>query len=88
MVNGIEQTDKELYDMAEHLKECYDVMESKMNEYKNENFELKKQVMMNYSLFRLLSNIIEEADIDFSITNLIEIGRTFNSENIDEFIFN
>ena len=86
-----QQTDKELYDMAEHLKECYEKMEKKMNKFKEENLELKKLIMMNYSLFRLVSNEIDNDNHildEFSISHLIEIGRSLNSNIIHDLIIN
>ena len=82
-------TDKEYYDMSTHLKELYDKMEKEKNMYKDQNEELKKIIMMNYSLFRLCSNELEDEIIDeFGLGHLIELGRNLCSGVIHEYLLN
>jgi len=82
-------TDKEFYDMSKHLKECYDKMEKEKNIYKEQNEELKKVIMMTYSLFRLCSNELEDEIIDeFALGHLIELGRNLCSGTIHEYLLN
>ena len=82
-----EQSDKDYYDMSTHLKELYDKMEKEKNMYKDQNDELKKVIMMSYSLFRLCSEEIEEDIIDeFGLNHLIELGRNLCSGVIHEYL--
>jgi len=49
-----EKTDKEMYDMAEHLKSLYDAKESELEKLKEQNITLKKVIMSAYGSIRLL----------------------------------
>ena len=49
-----EKTDKEVYDMAEHLKSLYDATESELEKLKEQNITLKKVIMSAYGSIRLL----------------------------------
>ena len=85
--NNESQSDKEYYDMSKHLKECYDKIEREKNMYKEQNDDLKKVIMMCYSMFRLLSDELDNDFIDeMSISHLVELGRTNASNCLHEFI--
>jgi len=49
-----EKTDKEMYDMAEHLKSLYDAKESELEKLREQNITLKKVIMSAYGSIRLL----------------------------------
>ena len=63
--NEKEPTDKEVYDMGEHLKELYDKKEAELQKIKEENLELKKVVM------RLLSEQYNNILLDRETNGLI-----------------
>jgi len=69
--NEKEPTDKEVYDMGEHLKELYDKKEAELQKIKEENLELKKVVMSCYGSIRLLSEQYNNILLDRETNGLI-----------------
>lgn len=58
------QTDKEVYDMAEHLKEVYDKKELEVSKLKDENIYLKKIILSCYGSLILLDQQYENVLFD------------------------
>jgi hypothetical protein len=79
-----EKTDKEVYDMSEHLKELYDKKEQELEQFKEQNVELKKVIMTCFGTIRLLdqqwNNILLDPDTN---SYLIEALRSYLSSFIE-----
>ena len=79
-----EKTDKEVYDMSEHLKELYDKKEQELETFKEQNVELKKVIMTCFGTIRLLdqqwNNILLDPDTN---SYLIEALRSYLSSFIE-----
>ena len=79
-----EKTDKEVYDMSEHLKELYDKKEEELEKFKEQNVELKKVIMTCFGTIRLLdqqwNNILLDPDTN---SYLIEALRSYLSSFIE-----
>ena len=58
------QTDKEVYDMAEHLKQVYDKKELEVSKLKEENTYLKKIILSCYGSLVLLDQQYENVLFD------------------------
>lgn len=88
-----EQNSKELYDMSEHFKQVLDRKDDEMKSLKRQNLQLKKILMMAYSGFRIIDDIMNTGMIALpddlmNITNLAEIHRAQFSELVDEYVLN
>ncbi len=88
-----EQNSKELYDMSEHFKQVLDRKDDEMKSLKRQNIQLKKILMMSYSGFRLIDDIMNTGMIALpddlmQITNIAEIYRAQFSELVDEYVLN
>ena len=88
-----EQNSKEFYDMSQHFKEILDRKDDEMKSLKRQNSELKKTLMMSYSGFRLIDDIMNTGMIALpddlmQITNIAEIYRAQFSELVDEYVLN
>ena len=79
-----DKTDKEVYDMGEHLKELYDKKESQLEKVKEENIELKKVIMTCFGTIRLLdqqwNNILLDPDTN---SYMIEALRSYLSSFLE-----
>lgn len=79
-----EPTDKEVYDMGEHLKELYDKKEKEVDNLKEENLNLKKVIMSCYGSIRLLdqqwNNILLDRDTN---SHIIEALRSYLSDVVE-----
>jgi hypothetical protein len=82
--NEKEPTDKEVYDMGEHLKELYDKKEKELEKFKEENLDLKKVIMSCYGSIRLLdqqfNNILLDRDTN---SHIIEALRSYLSDIVE-----
>ena len=79
-----EKTDKEVYDMGEHLKSLYDKKEKELEQMKEENVELKKVIMRCYGSISLLdqqfNNILLDPETNIYI---IEALRSYLSTFVE-----
>jgi hypothetical protein len=66
-----ESNENMLIEMSAHFKNLYEKL-------KNENIELKKLLLVAYSLFRISND--SEFEVD-------EIGRSYFSEQLDNYFF-
>tara|TARA_R110002072_G_scaffold168443_1_gene321981 strand:- start:2708 stop:2983 length:276 start_codon:yes stop_codon:yes gene_type:complete len=84
-----EKTDKEVYDMCEHLKELYDIKDIELEKIKDENLELKKIIMTCFGTVRLLdpqwNNIMLDPETNCYI---IESLRSYLNSIIEYEILN
>ena len=85
-----EQTDLEAYDMGEHFKAEHEKLTKNISHLEREVKFYKKEIMMNYSLIRLLDEAFTDCELDkvFHLQHLIDLMRAKNSEIIDRYIFN
>jgi len=82
--NENEPTDKEVYDMAEHLKELYDTKEKELEKIKEENLELKKVIMSCYGTIRLLDQQWNNILLDRDTNNyILEALRSYLSTVVE-----
>jgi len=82
--NEKEPTDKEVYDMGEHLKELYDKKEGEVEKLKEENLQLKKVILSCYGVVRLLdqqsNNILLDPETN---SYMIEALRSYLSTFVE-----
>jgi hypothetical protein len=79
-----EKTDKEVYDMAEHLKSLYDAKESELEKLKEQNITLKKVIMSAYGSIRLLDQNFCNILLDEQANKfIIESLRSYLSDIVD-----
>ena len=80
----IEMTDKEVYDMGEHLKELYDKKEKELEKFKEENLQLKKVILSCYGVVRLLdqqsNNILLDPETN---SYMVEALRSYLSTFVE-----
>ena len=73
-----EKTDKEMYDMAEHLKSLYDAKESELEKLREQNITLKKVIMSAYGSIRLLDqnfcNILLDEQANSLVTSSFDLS--------------
>jgi len=88
------KTDEEYRLLAKESKEKFDELESKINEYKQEDHELKVSIMVAYSFVRKLDDLLEyiqieseDPDIDqATILNLVSWIRSELSDLRDKYL--
>jgi hypothetical protein len=79
-----EKTDKEVYDMAEHLKSLYDAKESELEKLKEQNITLKKVIMSAYGSIRLLDQNFCNILLDEQANKfIIESLRSYLSDIVE-----
>tara|TARA_R110001599_G_scaffold219852_2_gene418167 strand:+ start:1501 stop:1782 length:282 start_codon:yes stop_codon:yes gene_type:complete len=79
-----EKTDKEVYDMAEHLKSLYDAKESELEKLKEQNITLKKVIMSAYGSIRLLDQNFCNILLDEQANRfIIESLRSYLSDIVE-----
>lgn len=88
-----EQTDKEAYDMGKHFKEEHDKLTGEIRLLKFKILQLKRCLMVSYGHMRSLDDIINGGMVSVpedltAFSYMVEIGRGFLSEAIDDHIFN
>ena len=82
--NEKEPTDGEVYNMAEHLKELYDIKEKELEKIKEENLELKKVIMSCYGTIRLLDQQWNNILLDRDTNNyILEALRSYLSNVVE-----
>ena len=79
-----EKTDKEVYDMAEHLKGLYDVKEAEIEKLREQNITLKKVIMSAYGSIRLLDQNFFNILLDEQANKyIIESLRVYLSDVVE-----
>jgi len=79
-----EKTDKEMYDMAEHLKSLYDVKEAEIEKLREQNITLKKVIMSAYGSIRLLDQNFCNILLDEQANKfIIESLRSYLSDIVE-----
>lgn len=82
-------TDEAMKEMADQLKSKYDEIMYATEKLKEQNKDMKKDLMTLYSLFRIIDNLIEdEFDVDPTVKMICEFSRSIASSMIDSHIFN
>ncbi len=84
-----EQTDKELYDMGEHFKEEHNRLTNELRKKETKIRELKKIIIVNYSLSRIIDEALGECHLDgvYHIQHLVDVMRLKNSQFLDNLVF-
>ena len=79
-----EKTDKEMYDMAEHLKSLYDIKEAEIEKLREQNITLKKVIMSAYGSIRLLDQNFCNILLDEQANKfIIESLRSYLSDIVE-----
>ena len=74
-------------DAMNQLKEKFENIENEINKYKDEIIELKKELISQYGLIRVLDDLTDETMIEPFIKELISIIRSRLSHIMDREIF-
>ncbi len=85
MTENNEPTSNEYLEMANHAKELVEIAEAKMNLYKNQNIELKKNLLTAYGSVRVLDHFVG-IDCPEEINMLVEILRGYLSDLCEKYI--
>ena len=79
-----EKTDKEMYDMAEHLKSLYDIKEAEIEKLREQNITLKKVIMSAYGSIQLLDQNFCNILLDEQANKfIIESLRSYLSDIVE-----
>ena len=81
-------TDEAMKEMADQLKEKYDEMIESVDKLKEQNINIKKDLISLYGLLRIADNMLDECYDSSPIKMIIELSRTVASMMIDHHIFN
>ena len=80
-----EPTSNEYLEMANHAKDLVEQAESKMNLYKNQNIELKKNLLTAYGCIRVLDHFVG-IDCPEEINMYVEFLRGYLSDLCENYI--
>ena len=77
--------EQEYLELVNQLKENFDTKEKEIEKIKEENIELKKNLMSVYGYIRILDFIANRIDLDVELQNMIDVLRSFLSDVYDDF---
>ena len=77
--------EQEYLELVNQLKENFDSKEKVIEKIKEENIELKKNLMSVYGYIRILDFIANRIDLDVELQNMIDVLRSFLSDVYDDF---
>ena len=78
-------TEQDYIDICNHSKEIYEIQEKRIEELNNMIINLKKQVIIGYSLIRIIDDLFDDDDNNL-LQELIELLRGQMSDFIEGFI--
>jgi len=77
--------EQEYLELANQLKENFDSKEREIEKIKEENIELKKNLISVYGYVRILDFMASRTDLDVELQNMIDVLRSFLSDVYDDF---
>lgn len=79
--------EQEYLQLCEQLKNTYEEKEQELNKLKQQNQELKKNLMSCYGFIRIIDYIVDEGDVPFELRTLIDVFRGYLSDMYDDLYF-